>query len=84
MSGKVNVTVTGAAGQVAYAMLGRIASGEIFGANTKVSLRLLEITPRQVTELIFHEKFAGIESLNIFITPEYRAVQKYKKELMIL
>lgn len=44
MSGKVNVTVTGAAGQVAYAMLGRIASGEIFGPNTRVSLRLLEIT----------------------------------------
>lgn len=45
MAGKVNVTVTGAAGQVAYAMLGRIASGEIFGQETKVSLRLLEITP---------------------------------------
>ena len=44
MAGKVNVTVTGAAGQVAYAMLGRIASGEIFGPNTRVSLRLLEIT----------------------------------------
>jgi len=44
MSGKVNVTVTGAAGQVAYPMLGRIASGEIFGPNTRVSLRLLEIT----------------------------------------
>ena len=39
-----------------------------------------KITPRQVTELIFHEKFTGIESLNIFITPEYRAVQKYIKE----
>jgi len=38
------------------------------------------ITPRQATELIFHEKFAGIENLNIFITPEYRAVQKYIKE----
>ena len=39
-----------------------------------------KITPKQVTELIFHEKFAGLESLNIFITPEYRAVQKYIKE----
>ena len=45
MSETVNVTVTGAAGQVAYAMLGRIASGEIFGPSTRVSLRLLEITP---------------------------------------
>ena len=38
------------------------------------------ITPRQVTELIFHEKFVGVENLNIFITAEYRAVQKYIKE----
>lgn len=45
MSDIVNVTVTGAAGQVAYAMLGRIASGEIFGPSVRVSLRLLEITP---------------------------------------
>lgn len=45
MSQTVNVTVTGAAGQVAYAMLGRIASGEIFGPGVRVSLRLLEITP---------------------------------------
>src|SRR5579864_5175252 len=39
----VRVAVTGAAGQVAYAMLGRLASGEIFGSNTKVILQLLEI-----------------------------------------
>src|SRR5579864_3799263 len=39
----VRVAVTGAAGQVAYAMLGRLASGEIFGSNTKVVLQLLEI-----------------------------------------
>ena len=39
----VRVAVTGAAGQVAYAMLGRLASGEIFGPNTKVILQLLEI-----------------------------------------
>ena len=41
----MRVAVTGAAGQVAYAMLGRLASGEIFGPNTKVILQLLEITP---------------------------------------
>src|SRR5260370_27016518 len=36
---------TGGGGQVAYAMLGRLASGEVFGPNTKVILQLLEITP---------------------------------------
>ena len=41
----VNVTVTGAAGQIGYAILFRIASGEMLGADTPVELRLLEITP---------------------------------------
>ena len=45
MANVVRVAVTGAAGQVAYSMLGRLASGEIFGPNTKVILQLLEITP---------------------------------------
>ncbi|MFL5241433.1 MAG: malate dehydrogenase [Gemmataceae bacterium] len=45
MENIIRVAVTGAAGQVAYAMLGRLASGEIFGPNKKVILQLLEITP---------------------------------------
>jgi len=45
MSDIVRVAVTGAAGQVAYAMLARLASGEIFGPQTKVVLQLLEIAP---------------------------------------
>ena len=41
----VNVTVTGAAGQIGYALLFRIASGQLLGADVPVRLRLLEITP---------------------------------------
>jgi malate dehydrogenase len=41
----VNVTVTGAAGQIGYALLFRIASGAMLGPDTPVNLRLLEITP---------------------------------------
>jgi len=41
----VKVAVTGAAGQICYSLLFRIASGALFGANTPVELRLLEITP---------------------------------------
>ncbi|MFD7183360.1 malate dehydrogenase [Streptomyces sp. NPDC056637] len=41
----VNVTVTGAAGQIGYALLFRIASGQLLGADVPVNLRLLEITP---------------------------------------
>jgi malate dehydrogenase len=39
----IRVAVTGAAGQVAYAMLARLASGEVFGAQQPVILQLLEI-----------------------------------------
>ncbi|HEY1860103.1 MAG TPA: malate dehydrogenase [Gemmataceae bacterium] len=45
MSDVIRVAVTGAAGQVAYAMLGRLASGEVFGPDKKIILQLLEITP---------------------------------------
>ncbi|MFC8922393.1 malate dehydrogenase [Cellulosimicrobium sp. NPDC057127] len=43
MTTPVNVTVTGAAGQIGYALLFRIASGQMLGADTPVRLRLLEI-----------------------------------------
>jgi malate dehydrogenase len=45
MAQTVRVAVTGAAGQVAYAMLARLASGEVFGPDVKVTLQLLEVTP---------------------------------------
>jgi malate dehydrogenase len=41
----VTVTVTGAAGQIGYALLFRIASGQLLGPDVPVRLRLLEITP---------------------------------------
>ncbi len=43
MSTPVKVTVTGAAGQIGYALLFRIASGQMLGPQTAVELRLLEI-----------------------------------------
>jgi malate dehydrogenase len=39
----VKVAVTGAAGQIGYALLFRIASGQMFGPETKVDLQLLEL-----------------------------------------
>jgi malate dehydrogenase len=41
----VKVAVTGAAGQICYSLLFRIASGELLGPDQPVQLRLLEITP---------------------------------------
>ena len=43
MSNPVRVTVTGAAGQIGYSILFRIASGDLLGAEQPVDLRLLEI-----------------------------------------
>jgi malate dehydrogenase len=40
----VNVTITGAAGQIGYALLFRVASGQLLGPDVPVRLRLLEIT----------------------------------------
>jgi len=45
MKKAVRVAVTGAAGQIAYSLLFRIASGEMLGTDQPVILQLLEITP---------------------------------------
>jgi malate dehydrogenase len=45
VSNPVRVTVTGAAGQIGYSIVFRIASGQLLGADQPVDLRLLEIPP---------------------------------------
>ena len=45
MARTVKVAISGAAGQIGYAILPRLASGEVFGHDVRVSLHLLEITP---------------------------------------
>ena len=45
MTSPVRVAVTGAAGQIGYSLLFRIASGSMLGPSTPVILQLLEITP---------------------------------------
>ena len=43
MRDAIRVAVTGAAGQIGYAILFRIASGGLFGLHQKVRLQLLEV-----------------------------------------
>ena len=45
MKAPVRVAVTGAAGQISYSLLFRIAAGEMLGADQPVILQLLDITP---------------------------------------
>jgi len=42
---KIKIAITGAAGQIAYALLFRIISGDMFGSETSIDLHLLEIEP---------------------------------------
>jgi len=42
---RIKVAVTGAAGQIGYALLFRIASGQMFGPETELELQLLELEP---------------------------------------
>ena len=45
MKQPIKIAVTGAAGQIGYALLFRIASGDVLGKDQPVILQLLEITP---------------------------------------
>ena len=45
MTTPIRVAVTGAGGQIGYALLFRLASGAVFGPDQPVALQLLEITP---------------------------------------
>ncbi len=43
MKKRIKVAVTGAAGQIGYALLFRVASGQMFGPDTELELQLLEL-----------------------------------------
>ncbi len=45
MTEPIRIAVTGAGGQIGYALIFRLASGAVFGPDQPISLRLLEITP---------------------------------------
>lgn len=45
MTNRIKVAITGAAGQIGYAMVFRVASGQMFGPDTEVELNLLELEP---------------------------------------
>ncbi|HEY1537863.1 MAG TPA: malate dehydrogenase [Solirubrobacteraceae bacterium] len=71
----VKVVVTGAAGQIGYALLFRIASGQLLGPDVKVALRLLEIpqavkaaegTTLELTDCAFPQ----LASVDIFDDPK--------------
>ena len=67
----VNITVTGAAGNIGYALLFRIASGALLGPDQRVNLRLLEIPPAvkaaEGTAMeLFDSAFPTLGSVDVF------------------
>lgn len=71
----VNVTITGAAGNIGYALLFRIASGALLGPDQRVNLRLLEIPPAvkaaEGTAMeLFDSAFPTLGSIDIFDDPK--------------
>ena len=67
---RLKVAITGAAGQIGYSLLPRIASGEIFGKDTKVDLHLIELDQAlQATEGVVMElldcAFPSLGDINI-------------------
>ena len=71
----VTVTVTGAAGNIGYALLFRIASGSLLGPDQRINLRLLEI-PQAVKAAegtameLFDSAFPTLGGVDIFDDPE--------------
>jgi malate dehydrogenase len=74
MKAPVRVLVTGAAGQIGYALLFRIASGQLLGPDEKVQLKLLEIPQAtkaaEGTALELYDcAFPLLESIDIYDDP---------------
>jgi malate dehydrogenase len=75
MGGTIRVAVTGAAGQIGYSLLFRIASGEVFGKDKKVRLSLIELPPAikgaEGTAMEIDDcGFPTVDGIDIYDNPE--------------
>jgi malate dehydrogenase len=75
MKDPVRIAVTGAAGQIGYSLLFRLASGEVFGEDTPVELNLVElpaaIKAAEGTAMELEDcAFKTLKKINICDTPE--------------
>jgi malate dehydrogenase len=75
MKAPVRVAITGAAGQIGYSLLFRIASGEVFGRDTPVHIHMIElpvaIKGAEGTAMEIEDcAFPALASINIFDNPD--------------
>ena len=78
MKQPMRVAVTGAAGQIGYSLLFRIASGEMLGKDQPVILQLLEI-PDEKAQKAF---FLSSSKVRTFEIPNYRRWRKMLKNFL--
>jgi malate dehydrogenase len=82
----VKVVVTGATGQVAYALLPRIASGEMFGPDTDIDLRLSDI-PQMIDKakgVLMELEDGAYPLLERVIASEDRAESHHRADWVLL
>ena len=72
MKQPINVTITGAAGQIGYALAFRVASGAMLGPDQPVNLHLLEITPAlpQLNGVVMELSDCAFPTLNSVIATD--------------
>src|SRR3989344_6128192 len=79
MKKSLKIAVSGAAGQISYSLLFRLASGEVFGKDTKIDLQLLEVTPalNALKGVVMELEDCAYPALNnILITDDPRQAMK--------
>ncbi len=79
MKKPLTVTITGAAGQIGYALAFRVASGAMLGSDQPINLRLLEITPAlpQLQGVVMELNDCAFPTLNAVVaTDDVRAAFK--------
>jgi malate dehydrogenase len=79
MKPAVTVTITGAAGQIGYALAFRVASGQMLGSDQPVNLQLLEITPAlpSLTGVVMELSDCAFPTLNRVVATD-DATQAFK------
>src|ERR1044071_8145800 len=87
MKPAVNVAITGAAGQIGYALAFRVASGQMLGVDTPVNLHLLEVTPAlpQLAGVVMELNDCAFPTLNkIVATDDARVAFKDCKAALLV
>ena len=80
----IRVAITGAAGQICYSLLPRIASGQLFGPDQPIILQLVEIPVEQVMQALKDRKSTRLNSSHVVISYAVLCSQKKTSSLPLI